>query len=180
MTDTTHVCICTVDQATGQIHDREIDCPIHGDHGTAFPAAPTLGELAEHMRNWRTVGVTAESAQYAMSKVWPDADPVTLPADAPMDARRERSKLLADAERAIGGDRERDYGDATAGFERIGKMWAAILGLDEVTAEQYAMCMIAVKLGRLAETPNHRDSWMDAAGYAALASEIAMTEGRYV
>ncbi len=109
----------------------------------------------------------------------PFRPPYEMPTVPP--ATRPRTQLLLDANAAIGGDRERDYGDATAtaGFERIAAMWSAILGT-EVTAEQYAMCMIAVKLGRLVETPNHRDSWMDAAGYAALAAEIAATEGRYV
>jgi hypothetical protein len=95
------------------------------------------------------------------------------------DARPEREKLLEEARRAIGGDRQRDYGPPTPSFERIASMWAAILGV-EVSAEQYAMCMVAVKLGRLVETPNHRDSWMDIAGYAALGSEVAATEGRFV
>lgn len=90
-----------------------------------------------------------------------------------------RSKLLVDAELAISGDRQRDYGPVLPGFERIAAMWSAILGI-EVTAEQYAMCQVATKLGRLAETPNHRDSWLDVAGYAALGAEVAATEGRYV
>ncbi|UJQ86577.1 hypothetical protein SEA_PENGUINLOVER67_55 [Mycobacterium phage PenguinLover67] len=96
------------------------------------------------------------------------------------DARPERERILEEARRAISGERQRDYGPPTASFERIGKMWAAILGLDEVTAEQYAMCMAAVKIGRLIESPNHRDSWMDLAGYAALGAEVAATEGRYL
>lgn len=92
---------------------------------------------------------------------------------------REREALLIDARNTIGGDRERDYGAVLPGFERIAAMWSAILGVT-VTAEQYAMCQVATKLGRLAETPNHRDSWLDVAGYAALGAEVAATEGRYV
>ena len=111
--------------------------------------------------------------------------PFVLPYEMPTVplTTRERTQLLLDANAAIGGDRERGHGDAIAGFERIAAMWSAILGTT-VTAEQYGMCMVAVKLGRLAETPNHRDSWMDVAGYAALtaeiAAEIAATEGRYL
>lgn len=96
------------------------------------------------------------------------------------DQRPERERLLEEARRAISGDRQRDYGPPTPSFDRIGKLWAAILGVEEVTAEQYAMCMIAVKLGRLVESPNHRDSWMDIAGYAGLGAEVAATEGRYL
>jgi len=32
-------------------------------------------------------------------------------------------------------------------------------------------CMIAVKLSRLIETPDHEDSWIDICGYAALGGE---------
>ncbi len=102
----------------------------------------------------------------------PDIDGIT-------DNRRERSRILAEADAAIGGPRERDYGDVLDGFNRIAAMWSAILGV-EVTAEQYAMCQVATKLGRLAESPNHRDSWMDVAGYAALGAEVAATPGRYL
>ena len=33
------------------------------------------------------------------------------------------------------------------------------------------MAMAAVKLARLVETPDHQDSWIDLAGYAAIGSE---------
>ncbi|QGH75305.1 phosphofructokinase [Mycobacterium phage Quesadilla] len=105
------------------------------------------------------------------------ADPP--PIGSATDMRPEREKLLEEARRAISGDRQRDYGPPTPSFERIAAMWSAILGT-EVSAEQYAMCMVAVKLGRLVETPNHRDSWMDIAGYAGLGAEVAATEGRYL
>lgn len=85
-----------------------------------------------------------------------------------------RTQLLIDANAAIGGDRQRDYGPVVAGFDRIAAMWSAILGVT-VTAEQYAMCQVATKIGRLAESPNHRDSWLDVAGYAALGAEVANT-----
>lgn len=94
--------------------------------------------------------------------------------------QRERDNLLAEAGRLISGDRERDYGSAVEDFTRTGKMWAAILGIEEVTAEQVAMCMTALKLGRLCNTPNHRDSWVDAIGYLALGGDISQMTGRYL
>jgi len=33
------------------------------------------------------------------------------------------------------------------------------------------MAMAAIKLARLVETPDHQDSWIDLAGYAAIGSE---------
>lgn len=93
---------------------------------------------------------------------------------------RERDHILNTAKRLISGDREQTYGSALDDFTRTGKMWAAILGLETVTAEQVALCMAAVKVGRLCNTPNHQDSWVDACGYLALGGDIAATEGRYL
>lgn len=120
-----------------------------------------------------------EDALRAAEK-WVGPSPQLYAESPPIEsAMSPRSRLLVDAELAISGDRQRDYGPVLPGFERIAAMWSAILGI-EVTAEQYAMCQVATKLGRLAESPNHRDSWLDVAGYAALGAEVAATEGRYI
>lgn len=70
------------------------------------------------------------------------------------------------AHRLVHGDRGEDYGHPMDDFTRTGRIWSAILGLDEVTPEQVALCMIAVKISRLCNTPDHRDSIIDIAGYA--------------
>lgn len=80
----------------------------------------------------------------------------------------------------IGGDgqRRQDYGDALDSFEAIAKMWSVVLGVD-VTAEQVSLCQMLLKMGRLLNTPNHTDSWVDIIGYAALGGDIAHRPGRY-
>lgn len=78
-----------------------------------------------------------------------------------------------------GGQRKQDYGSALESFEKIAKLWSVILDV-EVSAEQVALCMAMVKMGRLRNTPNHTDSWIDIIGYAALGGQIAHTPGRYV
>lgn len=50
-------------------------------------------------------------------------------------------------------------------FQRVGKMWAAILGLDEVTPHQVGLCMIALKVARHVHRPK-RDNLVDICGYA--------------
>lgn len=67
-------------------------------------------------------------------------------------------------------NRGSDYGDAYINHKRIAEMWTVILGI-EVKAHQVVMAMAAVKLARLVETPDHQDSWIDLAGYAATGSE---------
>jgi|TARA_X000001388_G_scaffold62744_1_gene48554 hypothetical protein len=82
----------------------------------------------------------------------------------------KRDEILQEAERMINGPRAKDYGDAYLNHERIAKMWTVLLGHD-VTVEQVYMCMIAVKLSRLIETPTHEDSAIDICGYGALLGE---------
>ena len=82
----------------------------------------------------------------------------------------KREEILQEAEKMINGPRAKDYGDAYLNHERIAKMWKVLLGHD-VTVEQVYMCMIAVKLSRLIETPTHEDSAIDICGYGALLGE---------
>ena len=100
-----------------------------------------------------------------------------------VDISRARAQaLLEEAAKTVGagGDRHTNYGDAIDNFTDIGKLWAVVLGLDEVTPEQVALCMNQVKVARLKTTPNHMDSWVDGCGYLALGGDIASTPGRYV
>jgi hypothetical protein len=68
-------------------------------------------------------------------------------------------------------DRGSAYGDASENFQRIADMWSVILSR-RVTVKEVALCMAAVKMARLIETPDHEDSWIDLAGYAALGVEV--------
>lgn len=72
--------------------------------------------------------------------------------------------ILDEAKAAVA-DRGKNYGDVYTNHERIATMWTVLLG-HEVKAEQVAMMMVALKLARLVETPDHMDSWVDIAGYA--------------
>ena len=83
--------------------------------------------------------------------------------------RRNKSFLL-EALDLIEGERAESYGDAKENHARIAAMWSALLE-KEVTPNQVYLCLIAVKMSRLVESPRHRDSWLDIAGYAALAEK---------
>ena len=81
-----------------------------------------------------------------------------------------RKEILEKAESLVNGPRAKEYGDAHENHDRIAKMWSVLLDT-EVSVEQVYQCMIAVKLARLTVTPEHEDSWVDIAGYAALGGE---------
>ena len=82
----------------------------------------------------------------------------------------KRAEILQKAEQMINGPRARDYGDAYNNHERIAKMWTVLLD-KQITVPQVYQCLIAVKLSRLIETPEHEDSAIDICGYGALMGE---------
>lgn len=73
-----------------------------------------------------------------------------------------------EAVESIGYDRYEDYGGPEPSFARIALMWSAIAGVD-ISPQQVAHMMIALKLSRLQTNPNHLDSYVDIVGYARCA-----------
>lgn len=78
---------------------------------------------------------------------------------------REARTILDEAAQLTSTDRQAVYGHPADDYARTAAMWSAYLGV-EVTALQAQMCMVLVKVSRLANTPTHRDSLVDIAGYA--------------
>lgn len=77
---------------------------------------------------------------------------------------------LLDACKVALNSRGQHYGKVLENHNRIAKIWSIILG-SEVTEEQVALMMVGLKVARLIETPDHQDSILDIAGYAAVMSE---------
>ena len=79
--------------------------------------------------------------------------------------------LLEQADQLINGPRQNDYGDKLQNFSQIAMGWQMLLATKlrpdaEIAPEDVALCMIQVKLARLAKSPDHKDSILDVAGYA--------------
>ena len=68
-------------------------------------------------------------------------------------------------------ERRDDYGDPAEQFRAIADRWSITLGTP-ITPSQVALCMIDLKLARLAYDPGHVDSLVDVIGYAALLREV--------
>jgi len=85
----------------------------------------------------------------------------------------KKEEILSTASGLISGQRAEDYGSLEDNFGRIAAMWAVILESDFVSTEQVALCMAAVKMCRLVKSPQHTDSWVDLAGYAAIGGELS-------
>ena len=68
-------------------------------------------------------------------------------------------------------ERSTEYGDASHNMAAIAQRWSATLGR-EITPAQVVLCLLDLKLARLAHDPAHEDSAVDVCGYAALLAEI--------
>jgi hypothetical protein len=71
-------------------------------------------------------------------------------------------------------ERSTQYGDAGENMAAIAQRWSATLGRD-VTPAQVVLCLLDLKLARLAHDPSHEDSVVDVCGYAALLRELIET-----
>lgn len=88
-----------------------------------------------------------------------------------MGEETPRSGILSEAESLVDGDRQDRYGTPKENFARISKLWSAYLGV-EISPVQVANCMSLLKISRAVHS-NKRDTYVDLAGYAALAGELA-------
>ena len=91
-----------------------------------------------------------------------------------------RKEILAAAEKCVCGQREEDYGTPEDSFRLIAELWMPLIkacvpeGTDVcVLPETVALMMALLKVARLIKSPEHLDSWVDLAGYAACGGEIA-------
>jgi hypothetical protein len=79
--------------------------------------------------------------------------------------------LLAHAA-AVVASRRGIYGQPNDLFERAAKRWSLILGI-EVTPAQAILCLIDLKVARLAHDLKHLDSITGIAGYACCPEEVS-------
>ena len=81
------------------------------------------------------------------------------------------AQQVLDRAAVVLGERTGDYGPPAASMAAIAARWSITLGRP-VTPEQVVLCMIDLKLARLAHDPANRDSLVDVIGYAALLPEV--------
>jgi len=74
--------------------------------------------------------------------------------------------MLKEAFRTVE-ERGKVYGPAKENMERTAKLWSVVMKR-EVTAMEVALCLVQLKVARLVESPDHADSVLDIAGYAAI------------
>lgn len=83
-----------------------------------------------------------------------------------------RKTILDAAEKCVCHDRQDTHGRPEDSFGDIADLWAAYKGV-EFDPVDVAQMMILLKIARAKGNPKHADNWIDMAGYAACAGEIA-------
>lgn len=83
---------------------------------------------------------------------------------------RDAFKPLISTE-ALTAERGSVYGHPLDDFDRAVKLKEVVSGIKDPIL-RHAAEMICVKLARLIQTPTHRDSWDDIAGYARTATMV--------
>ena len=79
--------------------------------------------------------------------------------------------MLKQAAAAVANRRD-VYGDPVASMTAVARRWSITLD-QPITPAQVALCLIDLKLARLAANPGHLDSMVDVAGYAAVLREVS-------
>lgn len=149
---------------------------VHGP-GTPAKSRPTHPDMCSYVVFWSEgdqefTGTTNEFP--GLSYVSPHAEDAisgirSLVSDVIADDMQAPGpSVLTEAEKVVG------QRDAIHGTERvsgkIAQMWSAYLG-QGITEVDVNQMMILLKVARAAHNPNHRDHYVDIAGYTYLAAE---------
>lgn len=93
-----------------------------------------------------------------------------------------RQSVMMEAEGLVNGARAAAYGHPKENFERICLLWNAYLmgrpcgQCGPIDEKDHAIMMLLVKIARLQETPDHRDSLVDICGYVGTYEKLLQRE----
>lgn len=133
-----------------------------------------VGVLTRRDNTVQSVDLTREEVtelRDALSRHLLDTDPHPHgPTEEQLAAAGVQSSVAVDAHGHVYGARQGDYGHPREDFTRTAVLWTGLLQHkladgEYITPEDYARCMVAVKLSRDVHSPK-RDNRVDVAGYA--------------
>lgn len=85
-----------------------------------------------------------------------------------------RKDILSAAEECVCTSRQEEYGPVENNFSLIARLWREYLDTDKpITAHDVAVMMALLKIARIASGQIKADNYIDLAGYAACAGELA-------
>lgn len=141
--------------------DQDVNIQIHSLHFGRTGTSWKFSSEWDAINGWRT-----------SARPWHTAEP----------AKEINSKtILEEAIRLVGGDRQRTHGDKLQNHENIARLWNAYLHnanikrgpVWQLNALDVALMMALLKIARTQLGSHNPDNYVDLAGYAAVAGEIA-------
>jgi hypothetical protein len=94
------------------------------------------------------------------------------------DTHSSADAILTKAAELVSGDRAKTHGDKVQNHDNIAKLWSAFLGV-EINPLQVALMMVLLKIARTKSGSLNLDDYIDMAGYAGVAGEIAQLESSW-
>lgn len=89
-------------------------------------------------------------------------------------AEPQPQTIAEEAQSLVTGDRNKAYGSALTNFTKLGRLWGAILDIEDIPAQTVAMMLAAHKISR-ETTRTKRDNRVDIIGYTLLADQCTPT-----
>lgn len=142
------------------------------ENGGKAPTLETAKPWSYYLR--RDLGLLLECQSVAVLEGWREskgaslevhvASALGMPIYDAGTMRPVTESVLGEADRLVSGDRQADYGHPLDDFTRTGRIWGAILGIPDVSAEKVGLCMVGVKISREVNHPK-RDNRVDGPGY---------------
>lgn len=84
---------------------------------------------------------------------------------------QEELTISQESEKVIYGDREQTYGEPAKNLNVVAGLWTAYTGT-ELNAHDVCNMMALLKIARIKNCPDHRDSKVDLIGYTLLHERI--------
>lgn len=124
-------------------------------------------------------GVKPDVFKDIPDEIWVEGDEMMEEFKDPKMSCRET--ILEEAKRCVCTDRQNQYGPPENSFNYISDLWTAYMQNDKredviISPTDVAIMMILLKVARTAQHKSYSDNYVDIAGYAALAAELAAEE----
>lgn len=152
------------------------------DHKIWLPADQplmdgALGLIVCKMETWEiSTGIKHEIEAFQKAgKPIVYMTPNTVP-ELPKTARATAGAVCDRASRLVGGDRAKQHGDKVDNHQNIAALWNAYLGwrlTGWLEPKDVALMMALLKIARTKSGSHNLDDYVDLAGYAGVAAEIA-------
>lgn len=152
---------------------------------------PAHTKVITRLRNGYTETIPTRASVYRWShldvdddivayKIVDEAAPEPVQPPPPPPSPLTKRDILNEAIEVVG-SRGKSYGKPEDNFNRIARLWEAHLenrygddyDVPPIDTQDVSMMMVLMKVARLENDPNHHDSWVDTAGYAACGGELA-------